>query len=221
MDKTQRVNTIVSPSLLAFDFSDIRSALEIIKNSSAPWVHFDVMDGHFVPPITFGAQLISSSRPHSSLFFDTHLMVEKPENFIDDFILAGSDAITVHYESTVHLNRVINSIKKRGIKAGVSIVPSTPVGVLSEILEIVDIVLVMSVNPGWGGQGFIPSSINKIKQLDRIRDEKHYSYIISVDGGVTKENACDLKCAGADVLVTGSSFVKEDDKRAFVEKLSF
>lgn len=219
MDKEHK--TIVSPSLLAFDFSDVRSSLRTIKESSAPWVHFDVMDGHFVPPITFGSQLISSSRPHSDLFFDTHLMVEKPENFIDDFAKAGSDAITVHYESTVHLNRVIGMIKKHSIMAGVSIVPSTPVSALSEILEYVDLVLVMSVNPGWGGQDFIPSSLNKIKMLDEIRQIEHYSYKISVDGGVTAQNAEDLKHCGADILVTGSSFVKAPDKRAFVEKISY
>ena len=219
MDKEHK--TIVSPSLLAFDFSDVRSSLKTIKESSAPWVHFDVMDGHFVPPITFGSQLISSSRPHSDLFFDTHLMVEKPENFIDDFAKAGSDAITVHYESTVHLNRVIGMIKKHSIMAGVSIVPSTPVSALSEILEYVDLVLVMSVDPGWGGQDFIPSSLNKIKMLDEIRQIEHYSYKISVDGGVTAQNAEDLKHCGADILVTGSSFVKAPDKRAFVEKISY
>lgn len=219
MDKEHK--TIVSPSLLAFDFSDVRSSLRIIKESSAPWVHFDVMDGHFVPPITFGSQLISSSRPHSDLFFDTHLMVEKPENFIDDFAKAGSDAITVHYESTVHLNRVIGMIKKHSIMAGVSIVPSTPVSALSEILEYVDLVLIMSVNPGWGGQDFIPSSLNKIKMLDEIRQIEHYSYKISVDGGVSAQNAEDLKHCGADILVTGSSFVKAPDKRAFVEKISY
>lgn len=219
MDKEHK--TIVSPSLLAFDFSDVRSSLKTIKESSAPWVHFDVMDGHFVPPITFGSQLISSSRPHSDLFFDTHLMVEKPENFIDDFAKAGSDAITVHYESTVHLNRVIGMIKKHSIMAGVSIVPSTPVSALSEILEYVDLVLVMSVNPGWGGQDFIPSSLNKIKMLDEIRQIEHYSYKISVDGGVTAQNVEDLKHCGADILVTGSSFVKAPDKRAFVEKISY
>ncbi|MDD6957214.1 MAG: ribulose-phosphate 3-epimerase [Sphaerochaetaceae bacterium] len=219
MDKEHK--TIVSPSLLAFDFSDVRSSLRTIKESSAPWVHFDVMDGHFVPPITFGSQLISSSRPHSDLFFDTHLMVEKPENFIDDFAKAGSDAITVHYESTVHLNRVIGMIKKHSIMAGVSIVPSTPVSALSEILEYVDLVLVMSVNPGWGGQNFIPSSLNKIKMLDEIRQIEHYSYKISVDGGVTAQNAEELKHCGADILVTGSSFVKAPDKRAFVEKISY
>lgn len=219
MDKEHK--TIVSPSLLAFDFSDVRSSLRTIKESSAPWVHFDVMDGHFVPPITFGSQLIASSRPHSDLFFDTHLMVEKPENFIDDFVKAGSDAITVHYESTVHLNRVIGMIKKHSIMAGVSIVPSTPVSALSEILEYVDLVLVMSVNPGWGGQDFIPSSLNKIKMLDEIRQIEHYSYKISVDGGVSAQNAEDLKHCGADILVTGSSFVKAPDKRAFVEKISY
>ena len=219
MDKEHK--TIVSPSLLAFDFSDVRSSLRIIKESSAPWVHFDVMDGHFVPPITFGSQLISSSRPHSDLFFDTHLMVEKPENLIDDFAKAGSDAITVHYESTVHLNRVIGMIKKHSIMAGVSIVPSTPVSALSEILEYVDLVLIMSVNPGWGGQDFIPSSLNKIKMLDEIRQIEHYSYKISVDGGVSAQNAEDLKHCGADILVTGSSFVKAPDKRAFVEKISY
>ena len=219
MDKEHK--TIVSPSLLAFDFSDVRSSLRTIKESSAPWVHFDVMDGHFVPPITFGSQLISSSRPHSDLFFDTHLMVEKPENLIDDFAKAGSDAITVHYESTVHLNRVIGMIKKHSIMAGVSIVPSTPVSALSEILEYVDLVLVMSVNPGWGGQDFIPSSLNKIKMLDEIRQIEHYSYKISVDGGVSAQNAEDLKHCGADILVTGSSFVKAPDKRAFVEKISY
>lgn len=212
--------TIVSPSLLAFDFADIKSGLETIKKCDAPWVHFDVMDGHFVPPITFGAQLIKNSRSYSDLFFDTHLMIEKPENYIDEIIETGSNAISVHYESTVHLNRVLNHIKDSGIKAGVCIVPSTPVSALSEVLNIVDLVVVMSVNPGWGGQSFIPSSINKVKQLFDIRKENNYSYLISVDGGVNEENAAVLKKNGADVLVAGSALAKINDKRAFVEKLS-
>lgn len=211
---------IVSPSLLAFKFNDINRALDTVSKSTAPWVHLDVMDGNFVPPITFGAQLIKDSRPYSRLFFDTHLMVNHPETHIKDFASSGSDAITIHLESTVHVNRALMMIKDEDKMAGISIVPSTPVQSLLPVLDMVDIVLVMSVNPGYGGQKFIDNSVDKISLLNAIRKDKNYNFKISVDGGVNESNAEILKKNGADILVTGSSFVKAEDKRLFVEKLS-
>ena len=211
---------IVSPSLLAFPFDNVENDLKIIEGSGAPWVHLDVMDGNFVPPLTFGAKLVEDARKKSKLFFDTHLMVNHPETHIKDFAKSGSDAITIHFESTVHIHRVLNMIKDENKLAGISIVPSTPVSLLSNVLDLVDIVLVMSVNPGWGGQQFIESSIDKIKYLDTIRKEKNYRYKISVDGGVNENNALTLKQSGVDILVAGSAFLKAEDKRSFVEKLS-
>ena len=215
------MSVIVSPSLLAFPFSNADAAIKTIAESTAPWVHLDVMDGTFVPPITFGAQFVADIRKNSELFFDTHLMVEHPETHIDSFVKAGSNAITIHKEATVHLDRVLNYIKAQGVLSGVSIVPSTAISEIEPILGIVDIVLVMSVNPGYGGQKFIDYSLDKIKLLSDIRKEKGYFYKISVDGGVNESTSELVKKSGADILVAGSAFERASDKKEFVKKLSF
>jgi ribulose-phosphate 3-epimerase len=164
------------------------------------------MDGQFVPQITYGQPVIKSIRKLTKLPFDIHLMVEKPELMVDSFAQAGGDWITFHYESTVHIDRLISHIHSLGKKCGISIVPSTPVAALNEILPLVDLVLVMSVNPGFGGQSFIPYTLQKISQLKKIRSEKSLSFKISVDGGINEKNYAEVAEAGADILVSGSSF---------------
>lgn len=198
--------TLLAPSLLSADFSNLASAVKKIENDGGSIIHIDVMDGHFVPPISYGQPIIKSIRKLTELPFDVHLMVEKPELMVDSFIEAGADWITFHYESTVHMDRLINHIKDSGKKCGISIVPSTPVSFLSQVLPLVDLVLVMSVNPGYGGQSFIPYSIEKIRELKKIREENNLSFKISVDGGVNEKNASEISQAGADILVSGSSF---------------
>ncbi|WP_191013731.1 ribulose-phosphate 3-epimerase [Treponema zioleckii] len=197
---------LLSPSLLSADFSNLASALKLIENNGGDAVHIDVMDGQFVPQISYGQPVIKSLRPLSKLPFDVHLMVEKPELMVDSFAEAGSDWITFHHESTVHTDRLINHIHSLGKKAGISIVPSTPVESLSEILHLVDLVLVMSVNPGFGGQKFIPYTLEKIKKLSNIKSQKNLDFLISVDGGVNSSNAQSVIDAGADILVSGSAF---------------
>lgn len=209
----------IAPSLLAADFSDFGSAVQLIEESNADWLHLDVMDGSFVPPITFGAQLVGALRNKSTLPFDVHLMVERPEEKVDAFVQAGADWITVHYESAVHLHRILGQIRGAGVKAGVSIVPHTPVEHLFPILGDLDLVLIMSVNPGYGGQSFIPFSIDKISKLSQERARRGLDFQISVDGGVGMNNATTLYEAGADILVTGSTFFKSENPAATVRRL--
>ena len=197
---------ILAPSLLSADFSKLDDAIKMIENKNGGAVHIDVMDGQFVPEITYGQPVIRSIRKLTSLPFDVHLMVENPELQIESFAKSGADWITFHLEAGVHAHRIVQHIHELGKKAGVSIVPSTPISALEELLEYVDIILVMTVNPGYGGQTLIPSCVRKIQELKRIREEKGYNFIISVDGGVNSETLKTVAEAGADIIVSGSAF---------------
>ena len=203
---------LLAPSLLSADFSDLKNALNLIENNGGSIVHIDVMDGRFVPQISYGQPVIKSIRPLTKLPFDVHLMVEHPEEQVDSFAESGADWITFHHEASVHSHRLVQKIHSLGKKAGISIVPSTPVSVISEMLEYVDLVLVMTVNPGFGGQTLIPSCVRKITELKNIRAERNLDFKISVDGGVNSSTIKDVVSAGADIVVSGSSFFNGDLK---------
>ncbi|MCR4940840.1 MAG: ribulose-phosphate 3-epimerase [Treponemataceae bacterium] len=198
--------TLLAPSLLSSDFSALGAAVAEIEKRGGKIVHIDVMDGSFVPNITIGQPVVASLRRHSELPFDVHLMVLHPESQIDSFVEAGADMITFHYEACVHHHRVVQQIHAAGKKAGISIVPSTPVSVLKELLPFVDLVLVMTVNPGFGGQVLIPECLTKVRELDDIRKKMGYNYLISVDGGINESTFRDAVDAGSDILVSGSAF---------------
>ncbi|GHU80617.1 ribulose-phosphate 3-epimerase [Spirochaetia bacterium] len=210
---------IIAPSILTADFSHIAAAVAEIDASGAAWTHFDVMDGRFVPNFTFGPKLVGDLRAHSPSVFDVHLMVSEPENFIEDFAHSGADYITFHIEAAIHAFRLVKAIRDLGKKAGVSIVPSTPVWAIEELLPMVDLILVMTVNPGFGGQELIPQCLDKVKTLDRLRKEGRGDYLISVDGGINLSTASAAREAGSDVLVAGSAFFNAPDKAGVVTKL--
>ena len=199
-------NQILAPSLLSADFADLGNEIKKIENNQGGAVHIDVMDGSFVPEITYGEPVIRSIRKLTKLPFDVHLMVDKPELHVDSFALAGADWITFHFEATSHAHRVIQMIHEKGKKAGVSLCPGTSVAALSEILPCADIILVMTVNPGWGGQKIIPSCVEKVAQLKKYREEHGLNFMISVDGGVNNETLDSVINAGTDVVVSGSCF---------------
>lgn len=197
---------ILAPSLLSADFSNLGAALATIEEKGGAAVHIDVMDGQFVPQITYGQPVIKALRPLTQLPFDVHLMVERPEAMVDSFAAAGADWLTFHWESTVHVNRLIQHIHTLQKKAGIAIVPSTPVHALSEVLADIDLVLVMTVNPGFGGQTLLPSCVRKVRELCELRQANGYHYRISVDGGINESTIASVTIAGADILVSGSAF---------------
>ncbi len=201
----------IAPSILSADFSKLDEQIKLIEKGGADMVHLDVMDGHFVPNITFGAPVIKMLRGVTDVPFDVHLMIENPERFIDDFVDAGADIITVHAESTVHLHRLIQQIKAHGVKAAVSLNPATPLDVLEYVLEDIDMVLIMSVNPGFGGQSFIPQCKDKIKALKKMIVDKNLDVEIQVDGGVKLDNIREIMECGADIFVAGSAIFGESD----------
>lgn len=198
--------TKIAPSILSADFLKLGEEIQAAEAAGADMLHIDIMDGHFVPNITIGPFIVESIRKITSLPLDVHLMIEEPDKYLRDFIKAGADYLTVHYEASVHLHRTVQRIKESGVKAGVSLNPATPVWNLEHILPYTDIALLMSVNPGFGGQEFIPEVIEKIKILKKLLREKGLSTLIEVDGGVKLENAPEIISAGADILVMGSAF---------------
>lgn len=202
---------LLSPSMLSSDFANMQSVLELLGQSQADWVHVDVMDGVFVPNITMGPPIVKAMKKHSTLPLDVHLMIVQPEKYISAFKDAGADYLTVHFEACPHLNRVVNQIREEGMKPGVVINPHTPVSSLENIVEYVDMVLLMSVNPGFGGQKFIENTYRKIEELVQYKKKYNPDLLIEIDGGVTLSNAKKLEEAGANVLVAGSAVFSAPD----------
>lgn len=210
----------IAPSILSADLANLASEVKEVAEGGADWIHVDVMDGHFVPNITIGVPVVECLKEVSPLPLDVHLMIERPEEFIEPFARGGADVLTVHVEVSHHLHRVIAQIKERGIKAGVAINPATPLGSLEEILDEVDLVLVMSVNPGFGGQEFIPGSLQKIKRLkDWLKERGLEAVEIEVDGGIKIENAAEVAKAGADILVSGSGIFGLKDRKEALRRM--
>ncbi|NLV89074.1 MAG: ribulose-phosphate 3-epimerase [Tissierellia bacterium] len=201
----------IAPSLLSADFADLKSEIRKVENGGADYLHLDVMDGIYVRNITFGAPVIKKIRKITDIPFDVHLMIDRPERFIKDFVDAGADIITVHQEATVHLHRTIQEIKSYGVLAGVSLNPSTPLENIEYILDDIDLILIMTVNPGFGGQSFISQMDRKIKKMRKIIDERNLDIILEVDGGVKLNNAKDILNWGADLLVVGSDIFNSEN----------
>jgi ribulose-phosphate 3-epimerase len=199
------MQVIVSPSVLSADFGNLQRDVEMLNKSEAEWIHVDVMDGAFVPNISFGFPVLQAVRKNTQKVCDVHLMIVKPHRFIKQFRDAGADQITVHYEAVIHLDSIINDIKSTGAKAGVALNPATPVAVLKEIIHLLDLVLVMSVNPGFGGQKFIPYAVNKVRECKTLIEQSGSKALIEVDGGVGLNNAKELVLAGASALVAGNA----------------
>ena len=209
----------ISPSVLAADFSKLAAEVARVEQAGVDMLHLDVMDGNFVPNITFGAPVIKAMRPHSKLFFDVHLMIDRPERYIADFIKAGADGITVHYESTEHPAAVLEAIKEAGLKAAVSVSPKTPIEVVYPLLPLCDMVLVMTVEPGFGGQKLIPYTLDKVKALSAEIKRQGLAVDIQADGGINDDTLADVLAAGVNVVVAGSSIFGAPDSAAAVAKM--
>jgi ribulose-phosphate 3-epimerase len=209
----------ILPSILAADFSRLAEEIERVERGGANIIHVDIMDGHFVPNISIGPPVVQSIRKATRLKLDVHLMISDPDRYIHPFIDAGADHILVHQEACLHLDCTLRSIQKAGAMAGVVLNPATPLSTLEDVLELADYVLIMSVNPGFGGQEFIPHALDKVRRLDRIRRERRLALPIEIDGGITKENLADVVRAGCDWIVTGSSIFHTPDPAATVREM--
>ena len=213
------MNHLIAPSVLAADFTKLGEELQIINESNADWLHVDIMDGRFVPNISFGQFIVEFIKKVSDKPLDVHLMILEPERYIEEFRKAGADVITVHYEACPHLHRTLQQIKATGAKAGIALNPHTPISVLEDIIDDADLVCLMSVNPGFGGQKFIPQTLEKVRKLKNMIGDNYSSTLIEIDGGVSLENYQALLKAGADILVAGNSVFKAENPKLAIEQL--
>ena len=210
----------IAPSLLSADFSNIEKDIKMVEEAGAHVLHIDVMDGHFVPNITFGPFIVNAINKVATIPLDVHLMIENPGDYIEAFIEAGADYLTVHAEATPHLHRVLQQIKSKGVKAGVSLNPHTPINLIENVLNDIDLVLIMSVNPGFGGQSFIPNTINKLQELQAMLVKNNATHIeVEVDGGIKLENIKEVAEAGCDIFVSGSGIFKADNPAKMITKM--
>jgi ribulose-phosphate 3-epimerase len=213
------MNHLISPSILASDFGNLQREIEMLNNSDADWIHVDVMDGMFVPNISFGFPVLQAVKKYAQKPLDVHLMIEDPDRYIEKFAEGGASGITVHYEACTHLNRTINAIKELGCRAGVALNPHTPVALLEDIIEYIDLVLIMSVNPGFGGQKFIENTYKKLRELKALSSGRNPKLYVEVDGGVDEANITKLVYAGANVLVAGNSVFSAQDPLMAIKNL--
>ena len=210
---------LIAPSILSADFSNLSQQIRLTEMGGADWIHCDIMDGHFVPNITIGPIIVKAARKCTKLPVDVHMMIKNPDKYLEAFANAGANYISVHVEEVVHLNRTVNRIKELGCKAGVVVNPATPINSIFDIAEYIDLLLIMTVNPGFGGQKFIPNSIRRIEEAVSLRKKFNLKFLIEIDGGVNKETVVEAKKAGVDVFVTGSAIFGEDNITAATAEL--